>query len=248
MATSENNEIVEENYKNTINSSSMNVDSNSAHTLESMPVISIPSFKFPLESTSKKRAHKLISDVWNHFERKIVNGKDVAVCNYCKSNLKGGGHSEITSLKNHLTVCSSKTNLSIKGCFERQKQISVQKKNDGKVRFENFLFDQDVSRNELASAIILHECSLSLVDHVGFRRFVSSLQPLFKMVSRNTIKEDIFKIYNSENVKLMDVFEKLRSRIAITIDMWTSNQNKGYMSITAHFLIDFWVLQNRILR
>ncbi|XWS28527.1 hypothetical protein CRYUN_Cryun25bG0077500 [Craigia yunnanensis] len=53
---------------------------------------------------------------------------------------------------------------------------------------------------------------------------------------------------STKKAKLMDVFEKLRSRIAITTDMRISNQNKGYMSITAHFLSDSWVLQSRILR
>ncbi|KAF7812050.1 zinc finger BED domain-containing protein RICESLEEPER 2-like [Senna tora] len=39
------------------------------------------------------------------------------------------------------------------------------------------------------------------------------------------------------------------SRIAITTDMWTSsNQNKGYMSITAHFIDDNWQLQSRLVR
>ncbi|KAF7812880.1 zinc finger BED domain-containing protein RICESLEEPER 2-like [Senna tora] len=39
------------------------------------------------------------------------------------------------------------------------------------------------------------------------------------------------------------------SRIAITTDMWTSsNQNKGYMSITTHFIDDNWQLQSRLVR
>ena len=39
-------------------------------------------------------------------------------------------------------------------------------------------FDQDVSRNELAGV------SLSIVDHIGFRIYSTSLQPLFRMVFR----------------------------------------------------------------
>ena len=122
------------------------------------------------------------------------------------------------------------------------------RKSDGKFQFGNFTFDQDVSRHELASAIILHEYPISIVDHVGFRKFISTLQPLFKMVCRNTIKDDVMKIYNLEKDKLQKVLQKLKSRIAIITDMWTSNQRKGYMSITAHFLDDSWILQSRILR
>ena len=89
---------------------------------------------------------------------------------------------------------------------------------------------------------------LSIIDHKGFRRFVSSLQPMFKMVSQNTIKSDIFNIYDVEKKKLQKWLNQIKSRVAITTDMWTSNKKKGYMSITAHFIDDNWVLQSRLLR
>jgi hypothetical protein len=53
---------------------------------------------------------------------------------------------------------------------------------------ENYTFDHEVARRELAAMIVLHEYPLSMVDHVGFRRFVSAPQPLFHMVTRNTIR------------------------------------------------------------
>ena len=46
--------------------------------------------------------------------------------------------------------------------------------------------------------IVLHKYPLTMVDHVGFRKYSNTLQPLFKMVSRNTIKYDILKIYDYE--------------------------------------------------
>ncbi len=68
------------------------------------------------------------------------------------------------------------------------------------------------------------------------------------MVSRNTIKKDILNIYDINDEKLYKRLEKLKCRITITIDMWISNQKKGYMSITAHYINDAWVLQNCILQ
>ena len=56
----------------------------------------------------------------------------------------------------------------------------------GTVSVENYTFDQDTARKELRAMIILHE--LSMVDHVGFCRFVGALQPLFKIGTRNTIR------------------------------------------------------------
>ena len=47
---------------------------------------------------------------------------------------------------------------------------------------------------------------------------------------------------------MMDLLGNNKSRIAITTDMWTSYQKKGYMVITAHFIDDAWILQSRVLR
>ena len=101
-------------------------------------------------------------------------------------------------------------------------------------------FDQDESRKELAHMIILHEYPLSIVDHIGFRRYSTSLQPLFRMVCRNTIKKDIMSIYDHGREKSMHEIEKNWSRIVITTDMWTSqNKKRGFMVVTAHFINDF---------
>jgi hypothetical protein len=58
----------------------------------------------------------------------------------------------------------------------------------GHLAVENYTFTPDVARKELANMIILHEYPLSMVDHTGFRRFINALQPLFKLVTRNTIR------------------------------------------------------------
>ena len=41
----------------------------------------------------------------------------------------------------------------------------------------------------------------------------------------------------------------VKSRVAITIDIWTSdNQKRGYMAITTHFIDESWALRNIIMR
>ena len=62
----------------------------------------------------------------------------------------------------------------------------------GTISVENYTFDQDIARKELSAMIVLHEYPLSMVDYVGFRRFVGALQPLFRIGTRNTIR---YKIY-----------------------------------------------------
>ena len=76
-----------------------------------------------------------------------------------------------------------------------------------------------------------------MVDHIGFREFVSSLQPLFKIISRNTLKSDIPKIYDNEREKALKITDKNGSRMTIKTDIWTPiNKKRGFMVITAPFI------------
>ncbi|KAK3003563.1 hypothetical protein RJ639_018898, partial [Escallonia herrerae] len=119
---------------------------------------------------------------------------------------------------------------------------------NAKPELGNYTFDQEFARRELGSMIILHEYPLSIVDHVRFRRYSSTLQPLFKVPTRNTIKNDIIKIYDHERVQTMKLLEGIRSRVAITTDLGTSgNQKKGFMAVMSHFIDEDFVLQSRIL-
>ena len=68
------------------------------------------------------------------------------------------------------------------------------------------------------------------------------------MVSRNTIKDDIIKIYEFEKGKMSSYLENLETRMAITTDMWTFNQKKGYMAIIVHYIDESWLLQHRIVK
>ena len=61
------------------------------------------------------------------------------------------------SSQNHLNTCPVKNNMPIEIALERQKQIAVERNNDGKIKFVNFIFDPDVSKKEVSYAIILHE-------------------------------------------------------------------------------------------
>lgn len=112
-----------------------------------------------------------------------------------------------------------------------------------------FKFNAQVSRCELVNAIISHEYPLAMNDHVGFRRYSKSLNPEFKVPTRNTIKADILREFKEERTKLIKLLAENGSRVAITTDMWSSsNQRKGYMAVTTHYIDDDWVLQDQIIR
>lgn len=55
--------------------------------------------------------------------------------------------------------------------------------------------------------------------------------------------------YLEEKKKALEYMSATKSRVAITTDMWTSdNQKRGYMDVTAHFIDDSWTLRNIITR
>ncbi|XP_022754723.1 zinc finger BED domain-containing protein RICESLEEPER 2-like [Durio zibethinus] len=92
-------------------------------------------------------------------------------------------------------------------------------------------------RRELAKMIINHEYLLSMVDYVQFEKYSYSLQPLFAMPSRNTIKSDILKIFKEKKAKTISKLKANEGRIAITTDMWTADhQKRGYIAVIAHYI------------
>jgi len=55
--------------------------------------------------------------------------------------------------------------------------------------------------------------------------------------------------YELEKKKAIEYMARIQSRVAITTDMWTSdNQKRGYMAITAHFIDESWSLRNILMR
>ncbi|WCJ29534.1 Zinc finger BED domain-containing protein RICESLEEPER 3 [Euphorbia peplus] len=155
-----------------------------------------------------KRA--LTSPAWNHFKRKKIGEKWKAICNCCSKALGGNPLHGTTHLNEHFKICPLRTT-------RDNKQHVLQTNKGGKLGV--YGFDAEVSRKKLASMIILHEYPLRIVEHVGFQEFVASIQPMFKMVSRTTVKSDIVKLYEHEKEKTMRMLDKCNCRIDITTDM-----------------------------
>jgi hypothetical protein len=187
----------------------------------------------PSVSPNKKG---LKSDVWPHFRREQINGVWKAICKACDKKLGGNTSAGTTHLRDHLRICPLRTK---RGPNQALLKLTEQASGPKPESFlsGNYTFNQNVSRNELAKMIVLHEYPIKMVNHIGFRNFLHSLQPMFKIASRNTMRNDIVKLYESEKAKQMKSLAKNKSRIAITTDMWSSsNQNKGYMAVTAHYI------------
>ncbi|GJZ47739.1 zinc finger BED domain-containing protein RICESLEEPER 2-like protein [Tanacetum coccineum] len=169
------------------------------------------------------RKGKLTSPCRNHFKKIRVNGEWKADCNYCHKKLSASSNSGTKHLNDHYKRCLYRPVSDIR----QHILVEEQNKADGTQSsfLSNYTFNEDTSRQNLVEMIIVHE-----------------------IPCRNTVKSDILKIYDYEKQKTMRLFGKIKSRIAITTDMWTANhQKKGFMAITAHFIDQNWNLQSRIM-
>jgi hypothetical protein len=55
--------------------------------------------------------------------------------------------------------------------------------------------------------------------------------------------------YMEEKKKALQYMAGTKSRVSVTTDMWTfENQKRGYMAVTTHFIDDSWMLRNIITR
>ena len=69
---------------------------------------------------------------------------------------------------------------------------------------------------------------LSVVENHGFRALLYSLDPRYKIISRNTLTKILLpKVYNQKKASLIEQLQEVDD-IAITTDQWTSRANDGF--------------------
>jgi len=190
-----------------------------------------------LKLISKKK--KVSSyDVWKFFTKIGVceGGKERAKCNGCNQKyIVGGAKYGTSQLKRHVEKCT-------KTKFEDgQMMVNMQ----GKLK--TCKIDQMVSRELCANLIIRRGLPFNFAEYPELRTWKSYLNPEATLVSSNTIKKDILRIFGREKNKLMGELHNIMSRICLTSDLWTSCTTEGYISLTAHYVDSNWKLSTKIL-
>ena len=90
----------------------------------------------------------------------------------------------------------------------------------------------------------------SIVDDIGFRDFVHTLEPRYKLPTRHALSNEIVPA----------LYEKVRGEVAlsmnyncvyslaVTTDGWTSNTNDSYISFTSHYVDASFQVHNECLQ
>ncbi|KAG0499225.1 hypothetical protein HPP92_003916 [Vanilla planifolia] len=204
----------------------------------------------PLSALPNPRARRLRSLVWNDFtKRQKPDGNYEAICNHCGKKFTANSRSGTTHLRNHLNFCLStrRADGRKRGRKPRSTSKAIGVYHDDKDGSNGFLFDQELSRQDLARMVIFHEYPFELVHHVGFKTFIRNLQPQFKLVSDEAIKADCMNVYESRRDKLSEVLESLPCRVSLTMERWCLSNGPEYLCLNCHYLDNDWKLQRKVL-
>lgn len=155
------------------------------------------------------------------------------LCNSAFSSSTGN-----STLQRHLAGCPKKP-------FEQKNKIQKKIEDYGlaKPKSDN----QEYLENLLMNWVIISNQPLQEMDNPAFIQFVNGLNPHFKIPSRNNLKKKIEARYDEEKEKLKNVLSLTPYSINLTSDIWTSNANESYLSLTAHYLDSDWALKNSVL-
>ncbi|KAL6312420.1 hypothetical protein AAG906_016374 [Vitis piasezkii] len=211
---------------------------------------------------NKRRRKKSI--VWEHFTVETVSaGCTRACCKQCKKSfayITGSKLAGTSHLKRHIAlgICpvsrrnQEKNQLTpytpaSQAGFTGNSTDAPKRRYRGTPVSANIPFDQDRCNQEIAKMIIMHEYPLHIVEHSGFINFVHTLQPQFNMVSFNSIQGDCVALFLREKQNLSNTLNGIPGRVSLTLDMWTSDENLGYVFLTGHFIDGEWKLHRQIL-
>jgi len=120
--------------------------------------------------------------------------------------------------------------------------MKIGKPNITKLKGADWKYDEETSMRKYYLAIIMHEYPFSFCEHEYTNDFNRSLCPIFPIRCRKTARGRIMAIFYDEKKKLFDYLASYKCRFSCTMDGWTSNQNKGYLCVTCHFIDDDWKL------
>lgn len=150
-----------------------------------------------------KMKRKLTSVVWAHFVR-FTTGPDKKVkarCKHCKKVFAGGSSCGTSSLKKHLKGrCKALADVDVAtiggAIIFSPKGVSLE-------------FDQERSRADFINMVVKHNLPLNLVEYEYFKIWVNNLQPLYKVMSRNTVRADVLRLYAEEKERIYGVLGKI---------------------------------------
>ncbi|KAJ1275864.1 hypothetical protein BS78_05G168500 [Paspalum vaginatum] len=163
-----------------------------------------------MSTEQSSRSAKRRAKVWEYVDTELVDGKEKAVCKFCKTHFSSVAGQGTTHLNRHIaSYC---------------REIPPEDR-------ERFLATMKTKPN----------------DGDQHKEMINYCQPSFRIVGRQSVRGDCLLLYEEENLILVDKIAKQKSHVSLTADLWSSNQNLGYLGVTAHFIDEEFELQKKII-
>lgn len=200
---------------------------------------------------------KLKSKVWKSFGfLKKEDGKldkTHAICKLCRAAFKYTGST--TNLSNHLARRHgvSDAHEASSGASTSKTDTSGQENGQKIQTFFQPQFSHDSARSKAITESIARFIAkdlrpYSVVENGGFRDLMKTVEPRYKIPSRQHFAEKcVPEMYNKIKKKVKEELIDAE-RVALTTDAWTSCATNSYVTITAHHISPDWELRNHVLQ
>jgi hypothetical protein len=92
---------------------------------------------------------------------------------------------------------------------------------------------------QLAEMCALDFRPISIVNGKGFHAFVNAIDPSYQIPSCTTVCNYLKKSYIDAKAVMIEQISG-QEGVALTTDLWTSAANDGYITVTAHYVVNDW--------
>lgn len=216
------------------------------------------------------------SRAWDFFEE-IEEDKTKVKCTLCNCVISRGGsgrNASTSGMSNHLklkhkntpeTVSSSvnasednnSASLPSTSRVTSNKEPShTQGTHTQQTLQQAFITNWDISdsrskeiHNAIAEMIAIDNQPISIMENKGFKRLLHLLKPKYKLPGRKYMSEVVIPTIYEKVKNLIKTEISKAKAVSITSDMWTCLNNMlSFLSFTAHWLDENFVLQHRVLQ
>jgi hypothetical protein len=108
-------------------------------------------------------------------------------------------------------------------------------------------FDKEVTTRRLTEWIIMDTQAFVVAENPSFIRFIASLNPDFKLLKGDAIKDRVLAMYRECKESMKQVLNRHTGKFSFTTDIWTSPSSVAFLCVTAHFIDSDWKLVSYIL-
>lgn len=161
------------------------------------------------------------------------------MCKYCKLQLSSVSGKGTTHLNRHIAYHCHHIPQE-----DRDRFLATLKSKSGG---EHYVFDPVVFRGLIAKYFLSAEIAFRKADDPAWKEMINYCQPSFRVVGRQTVRADCLMMYGEEKSQLLQKIANLKSHVSLTDDLWSSNQNLGYLGVTAHYIDEEFELHKKII-